>query len=86
MLDDPTMNQKYFNRLFQWAKSNRDKSKVLHLGLKEQLWRYRIGESCPPMCEKSLTGLRWQYTLKGSQGDDMVAPQINVILETVMQI
>lgn len=40
----------------------------------------------PTYVWKSLTGLRWQYTLKGSQEGDMVAPQINVILETVMQI
>lgn len=58
MLDDLTIDQKYFNKLFQWAESNRmdlnrDKSKVLHLGLTEQLKSYRIGESCLPMWEKA---------------------------------
>ena len=59
---------------------NSDKCKVLHLGRKNQMHHYRIGELClgTSMCEKDLRILV-DHTLNVSQHCDSVAKKANGI-------
>ena len=84
--EDRIRIQDDLDRLENWAKMNKmnfngEKCKVLHLGRKNQMHHYRMGETClgSSTCEKDL-GVLVDHTLNMSQQCDLVAKKANGIL------
>ena len=80
--EDRIRIQDDLDRLENWAKMNfnGEKCKVLHLGRKNQMHHYRMGETClgSSTCEKDL-GVLVDHTLNMNQQCDLVAKKANGI-------
>uniref|UniRef100_A0A803SME4 Reverse transcriptase domain-containing protein n=1 Tax=Anolis carolinensis TaxID=28377 RepID=A0A803SME4_ANOCA len=87
--EDRSRIQNNLNRLEKWAKTNkmkfnRDKCKILHLGRKNEMQRYRMGDAWfnSSMCEKDL-GVLVDNKLNMSLQCDAAAKKANGILACI---